>query len=64
MQIAKYPARPNAAPKNLASRAFISTISYVEAFWNAAQDNLMQQTSIFKVGDAPLKNLRSRNSYV
>jgi hypothetical protein len=55
MQIAKYPAQSNAAPNNLASRAFISAISYVEAFWNAAKDNLMQQASIFKVGDARLK---------
>jgi hypothetical protein len=56
MQIAKYPARSNAVPKNLASRAFISKISYVEAIWNATSNNLMQQTSIFKVGDAAPNN--------
>lgn len=64
MQIAKYPAQSNAVLINLASRALISKISYLEAFWNAASNNLMQQTYIFKVGDARLKNLRSRNSYV
>ena len=62
MQIAKYPARSNAVPKNLASRAFISKISYVEAIWNATSNNLMQQTSIFKVGDAGLTNLMKRTS--
>jgi hypothetical protein len=56
MQIAKYPAPLIGALNNLPNRAFISKISYVEAFWYATQKQFDAATSIFKVGDAALNN--------